>query len=434
VSVEDNVVTFVADKALYLLGDYTLTISDSVADLAGNTLGEETSVAFKVRDGRWSEPTYPFGETVPRLVSAFQRNALGDVVVELEARPALERVYGAVYTASENRWTSATELRAMAAAQYYAYRVAIDDARNAVATWGGYNAAGYGWSRFTDLEGWASAGPLTNFALVTINSENQATAVYSDLSSNYVDKTMNLSDATKASSASLPTAYSSALTMNLTTSLDRPALFATLSTMGSQELTVSWKDGPTWSSPALVATAPEFGSYNVDADDEGNILVVWEDGGEVWSRIYQRNRDEWTRAAFIGGGIEHGIIGACDLTAGNAIVTFNSFDPSPGAWAAIYIAGVGWIEDSLTSIDGTWTGASVGVAISKRGDALLTWHTEAKFRRYIHGNGWQPAVSQERSIDAFSRWNAMAPDGSVLVMSNAPVRNGNYVPWVARFE
>jgi hypothetical protein len=75
-SVDGNTISFAPERKLNLLGTYTFTIDETVADLAGNTLEESASAEFRVRDGRWSEPVFPFG-TVPREVRAFGRNAAG---------------------------------------------------------------------------------------------------------------------------------------------------------------------------------------------------------------------------------------------------------------------------------------------------------------------------------------------------------------------
>ena len=74
-----------AGQASQSTGTYTLTVASSVANLAGNTLAQSESAEFRVRDGRWSAPTFPFGTTVPRVVTQLQRNAAGDAVLGIDS-------------------------------------------------------------------------------------------------------------------------------------------------------------------------------------------------------------------------------------------------------------------------------------------------------------------------------------------------------------
>jgi len=160
-SVDGNVVSFAPSRKLWLLGDYVLTVNDTVADLTGNALGESASVGFRIRDGRWSEPTFPFGP-VASGAGPFQRNSVGDIVVGTMQSGALEL---GVYHAANDQWSTAGEI---ASGESYAefapfFGVAIDPAGRAVAAWTDYTQHG-GWWRTTDGERWIDAGALGDFA------------------------------------------------------------------------------------------------------------------------------------------------------------------------------------------------------------------------------------------------------------------------------
>jgi hypothetical protein len=93
------------------------------------------------------------------------------------------------------------------------------------------------------------------------------------------------------------------------------------------------------------------------------------------------------------------------------------------------------LEDAETRLDGEWTGALIGLSIDARGNVLATWDTDLRARRYIDGVGWQTVERPyDISVNQYYMWAAGAPDGSVLVATNA-IRNGtNYAPWVVHFE
>src|SRR5688572_18605416 len=82
-SVDGDVISFVPERKLNLLGTYVLGIDETIADLEGNTLGESASAEFRVRDGRWSEPEYPFGRAESQAAGYFQRHARGDIVMSI---------------------------------------------------------------------------------------------------------------------------------------------------------------------------------------------------------------------------------------------------------------------------------------------------------------------------------------------------------------
>ncbi len=184
-----------------------------------------------------------------------------------------------------------------------------------------------------------------------------------------------------------------------------------------------------------MASAPDIGTFICDSDEEGNIIVVWTDAGEVWSRVYERARNAWTMPAFVVTVSLDAIPYNLDMTAGSALITINSFDPGPATWAAVYRAGMGWDEESIVKLDEPWTGWAVAVAVDPRGNAIAAWHSDLKYRRYIPGSGWSAASPIQGHVNPYYQWAAGAPDGSaVVVTTDSDEMDNNRVPFAIRFE
>ena len=418
-SVDGNVLTFTPDRRLDLLGTYTLSIARSIADLAGNTLVRGANTGFQVRDGRFSAPTYPFGRILPRNVTRFQHNGSGDVVVGMEQPEDHTAVYGAVYHAAEDRWTTPFTLHSMGGVEYHASGLDIDPARRAVVAWGGIGTAGYGWARFTDDERWIDSGPLYAYAEVTASSEGAATAVsWEGADPDLVIHAQDLVTGTIDPPAPYPTLDSAEFVFPVA-SLGRMALISAEDVSGGQELTVRWQSGVGWAAPESLTRVSYFASFTWDSDEQGNILVVWREDDEISSRFYDHAGNRWLPVDFLGSVPSNVVLGKPDLTAGNAILYFKTPDPDAVGWVAVYEAGVGWIEDSVVELSGGTPGPFVGVSMDAAGNALVVWDTNFRHRRYLHGLGWQPASSLVSiSISRNYVWGAAAPDGSVLVMGN----------------
>ena len=219
-------------------------------------------------------------------------------------------------------------------------------------------------------------------------------------------------------------------------SLDRLALVGTRSTTEQQsavqELYIVWR-GTSWGTPEPIATAPDIPSFALDSDEQGNIIVVWRDTDEIWSRIYERARDAWTAAQFVGTTSTDGIVLTPDITAGNAIVAVNDRTPTGGMWAAVYQSGVGWLQSAITRLDDREL-YSIGLSIDPAGNALAAWGPELRYRRYIAGVGWPAASALDANVDAGVISSAGAPDGSVLVVATDLEANPNGSPLAVRFE
>jgi hypothetical protein len=123
------------------------------------------------------------------------------------------------------------------------------------------------------------------------------------------------------------------------------------------------------------------------------------------------------------------------MAAGNVVVAFNAFDPSPGTWAAVYESGVGWTDESVATLEEDLSGFAVGVSIDRMGQAIAVWNGDLRSRRYVAGEGWQePLRALGTNINQYYIWTASAADGSVVVVSNEIVGDENHAPWAIRFE
>jgi hypothetical protein len=380
---------------------------------------------------------YPFGETVSRWIDKAQRNSYGDVVIGVTRTANPPSVYGAVYSAEDNRWTASEELNGGVAPAFYVYGLAIDRDRRAVVNWCPSTGTSMcDWSRFSGDTWLSGSGPAVDAIAAT--SDGLATGiVWDDALMGYVSRTQDLSTGTfgPAAPTSIPRESWIALPI---ASLGRVALFATRPTASGHEIIVSWKDGNSWGTPEPFASIVEYPSFAADSDEEGNIIFAWTNGDEIWSRIYQRAVDEWTRPLIIATTSPNPILGRPDITAGNAIVTFNTFDPDPSTWAAIYEPGVGWIENAIVRLDSEWTGGSVGATMDPRGNALAVWDPEQsdfQYRRYVAGAGWQARSSTEDRVNPYMLWSAVAPDGTILAAATRSEAIGSgAVPCAKRFE
>jgi len=347
--------------------------------------------------------------------------------------PAGGALSGALYNAANESFTPATDLRSMTGIAFTPFAAAIDPVGRAVLSWSGATA-GYGWSRYTAAGTWVDAGTFTTPAWLAVSSEGQAMAYWAQyFNGPWLTRDLDLSNGSVGPDA--PTTVTDEwVYVQLVSSLERMALLSTGSEEGISDLTVEWKNGSGWSTRQPLATAA-FTSINVDSDEEGNIIVVWSAEGELWSRVYQRAMDTWSPAAFLAAVPPNAIVYRPDMTAGNAVVSFTTGAPDPGTWAAVYQSGVGWVESSIVKLDPAWVAVNgpASVALDAAGNALVFWHSQGKFRRYLAGTGWLAPSSLAASLAA-QVWAVGAADGSVLAVSTEMNAGAVVAPWAARFE
>jgi hypothetical protein len=434
-SVDGSVISFAADRPLDLLGTYTLTLNSEVSDLAGNALAESASAEFQVRDGRWGTPAHPFGTTEARSIQRAKGNTAGDLVAGLVSSPMRDAVYGAVYDATAARWTAATELPQSAAVSQSITGLGIDRDKRAAIAYAGDIQQGADWSRFDGMS-WSAAGQLPRGSAVAVTASGFALAASAD-GLNMQTQTMNLSDGTLGSTEVLSIGSYTFWTRPVA-SLDRLAIIGSRDTPDEQEpgneIFIAWKSA-SWSTPEPIASVPNVEFLASDSDEEGNIIVVWLETDEIWSRFYERARDAWTGPQFVGNTSTYGIVMGVDITAGSAVVAVNGRNPTDGMWAAIYQSGVGWLQSSVARLDDRELNP-IGISIDPAGNALVVWGPELRYRRYVADIGWQAASQLDLNVgDSYSHFaGAGAPDGSFVLVATDFEANPNGVPMAVRFE
>jgi hypothetical protein len=291
------------------------------------------------------------------------------------------------------------------------------------------------WSRFDGLS-WSAAGRIPNDSAVAVTASGFAWASAPINQSQVQVQTIDLSDGALGPTELL--AISDRLVPpKPVASLDRLALIGSRvapDEPGWAEVYVAWK-GASWGTPEPIASVFNVESLAFDSDEEGNIIVVWLETDEIWSRIYERARDAWTGAQFVGNTSTYGIVMGVDITAGSAVVAVNGRNPTDGMWAAIYQSGVGWIQSSIARLDDREL-YSIGLSIDPAGNALAVWGPELRYRRYVAGVGWQATSELDTNgRDSNSYFaGAGAPDGSVVLVATDFEANPNGVPMAIRFE
>jgi hypothetical protein len=258
--VDGNVVEFTPEKKLYLLGDYELTIDETIADLAGNALERGEMAGFKVRDGRWGEPMYPFGETERRVMTQLESNTSGDVIVGTEIWPDRQNVIAGIYHAEDGQWIT----RELPGAASAVGGLGIDLERRAAI---GLNDGG--WFVLGGSGSWTRIESLPSSPYIEVTSGGLAVATYWEPSlPSYVSRVHDLGSATTGSVQQIPRDVTS--TLQIVSSLDRVAILSVRPVSSGEELAVLWKESSGWTTPEPLASAASLGYFNADSDEQGN--------------------------------------------------------------------------------------------------------------------------------------------------------------------
>jgi hypothetical protein len=431
-SVDENVISFVPDRPFYLLGTYTFTLDDTVADLAGNTLEEPASAEFQVRDGRWGAITTPFGRSA-RYLGAFGKNAAGDIILAggQPVEPSTT-LWAAIYSASDNIWTPAESLvRPVATYTPSDWRgVGIDTERRAAVLW--TTNSEHGWYRFSEENGWQDAGSLPAYPSVAVTSGGLATAVaYNSMMANA--RTMNTS--TGELQPVTPVTIGGTQDLRMVASRERVAIFGLGAAAAGEEIDVAWRDPATgWEAADPVASAANIDLWSVSADDQGNIVLFWSETNRIWSRIYEPGEDSWTRPLLVSTtGMYPMALG--EMSQGNVAAALFWDDVAYGAY---YQAGVGWVQSSIVDL-GELGGLvprsgefGVATAIDPRGNAIAVGRIG--YRRYVPGDGWQSPVEHRLDLGQWRLWMAAAPDGTILAVTHDLTGDDELIPQAVRFE
>jgi hypothetical protein len=425
--VDENVISFVPERKLNLLGTYVLGVDETIADLEGNSLRGSGSAEFRVRDGRWSQPEFPLGNSISRTVMDTASNPRGDLIVVIGSTFDQD-AQAAAYDADTGQWSPATQLPGTASG-YLLGPVAIDAVGRGVVSWT-HDFAHHLWHS-TDDGDWDEA-PLGDYSSIAVTSSGLAVAAW--WTPTGVDTLMlNLEDGSQESGGfELPGVLSSPRPI---TSQDRVAIVAvTHSSANGDELWITWKDGSTWNEPERLASAPVLYGPSLDSDEQGNMVVIWREDDRVWSRIYEREHDAWTSELLVAGTATPAVVSSVAMTAGRVLVSLSSSTMVPSTWAAVYQPDVGWSDASFVLLNSRASSGS-HVALDSAGNGIATWTLggDMEFRRYVADIGWQEPSSLTARLRQSYVWAAPEPDGSLTVVANEAVGT-QYAPWVVRFE
>lgn len=412
-SVAESVITFSPDQKLWLSSEYTVSLDATLIDLAGNRLDTATSSTFRVRDGKWTDPTTPLGTDASLNLRVSAGNRAGDLFLGGNDAASPPAAWGAIYDAQSDTWTMPETLASHETLTAYIRGVALGESGAASITWWlGSSSSGGGWHLY-DRDGFGSVAALTNtFNQLTAVSRNNRALLVSQSDSRFVYHTiLDLESGTMGAQEErgdhdetlhslLSTGDDFVLVATHSPEADTYVLNATrhLEALGFQE-------------PEVVASSSVEQLGVISASDElGNVILLWSEALELWSRVYSAESGDWLDAERVTSGAS-ARWNSISMSGGHAVASFYS----DGALSlAYYEAEVGWLDEGIVAI-GPAEGGSV--TLDSRGNALAVWDRSANFRRYVAGDGWQPVESLELTSNPASFGVFTTRDGQITLVA-----------------
>jgi hypothetical protein len=203
----------------------------------------------------------------------------------------------------------------------------------------------------------------------------------------------------------------------------------------------SYVPGNGWGSPEVLGGPLTVLDLQAAADANGNAIVVWEEPGIPYYRLYARRYMPgigWDAAQTIDDNT-----GRCDLpriatdNAGNATAIWQSNDGiSTRVYANRFTVSSSWGTPTLVSTSTSTQAYAPELAINKSGTAMAVWYEDnngtynAYARRYIPGTGWDAVQSIETGTsNAYAVRVAIDDSGSALALWRQPdLYYSRYVP------
>jgi hypothetical protein len=426
--VEDDVVTFMPDAPLLLLGEYTINLK-GVADWSGNRQEEPVTARFRARDGSFGEPTYPFGDEASHALHVAAGNRVGDLIVAGADRSATPRAWASVYHLETDEFTPLELLNDTGTLPAYARGAALNEqGSGAVLWWLGSPNAPSGWSGYTPGLGFADAGRLADgfAALIAVSEDGRAMAVTQNASRFVYSTLLDL----KSGSVDAPFERGDAdETLHRLLGVDRDfVLIATRASDGEFELTAArHRPREGWQKPEVVSSSPiEALDVLALSDEAFNVGILWSEGDELWSCFYAHADGAWRDAERVTSE-PSARWRSLAFSQGRAVASFSSVS---GLSVAYYDLETGWLDDGLLAVGSTESSA---VAIDPRGNALAIWNETGDYRRYVTGRGWQPSETLALELHDGRFAAFAAEDGRVTVLTSDK-RLGGELPVAIRFE
>ncbi len=173
-SAAGNEISFVLNESLSLFAEHQITISQSISDVAGNTLADKISWNFKTNDGQWSTPQLVeisnAGNAInPQVAMDNQGNA---VAVWSQMGNVNKNIWSSFFN-NETGWTDPIRVEFNEIGDADFPQVAIDHQGNVVVVWHQLDESGSRfdiWSnRYQSDKGWGES------ELIEFNDQNIAT-------------------------------------------------------------------------------------------------------------------------------------------------------------------------------------------------------------------------------------------------------------------
>lgn len=441
-----RIATFIPDKRLERLTDYTATVTTAITDLAGIPLDSGRSWSFTTGDGAWVdagliEHNDGGGADKPRIAV----NASGAAVVVWEQNSGSRKDIWANRYLPGPGWAGAELIETNNAGSAYNPQVAVDAGGNAMVVWEQVDAGTTSiWAnRYVVGSGWGgSAVQIENqagnaqFPQVAMDASGNAVVVwqhadstpFNDVCGRTPPPLNNIrgnrygvaggwgSDTqieNQAGNAQFPQVAMDANGNAIAVWQHSDPVIAPidcnllLPTPTDNIRTNRFVAGAWGSDAAIDSGAETAGVPQIAIDSSGNAMVVWpqREGGRyyIWANRYLAGGN-WGGAAKI----ENHSVGDAQLPqiafdgSGNAMAVWQQFDGATNnIWASRYQANAAWGSAELidNSIDDA---IAPRIALEAGGNALAVWQQGANLwsNRYLAGGEWGGAVLIERGNGA----------------------------------
>ena len=417
-----STLTFTPSERLTLLGEYSVTLTSDLTDVAGNPLDGPYDFEFRMADGEWKPVVTLAGGLNPQV--ALDRDGNGVV---------------AWHDSNANLWAAATDnddgfgtpVQLILSTSASEVRVAMLGSRSAVVVWlensrvraSRFN--GSAWSAPTYIDQGAGADSASGLVMAT-NQDGVAVAAWISWEATGSVSTMFASRlTTSAFGVAVPITTTASLAPVLSMSPNGTATLLSVSTTTETDTVwVSRSTGSTWSSPATIDTIPRkdparaavtmaVSQRALVADGEGNLLGVWTiytsgagSDAPVEARYARASATgTWGTPTAFGdrrGGVALG--GAAD---GSAVAIFGE-SLALGVQFLRYTPAAGWAQlNSFGGTPGGRGGVWTSIAADALGNGLAVWSIDGvNASRFVAGaaqSEWSTPATTLAAVGAASQ-------------------------------
>lgn len=412
ITVEQDSIRFEPSSKLDLLGEYVIELEPTLTDWSGNRLESSLRASFRVRDGLWAVRDAPVETETPLSVQISAGNTAGDLFIGGNDGASPPTAWGAVYDSAKRTWTEARRLVGDERLTAILRAAALGEGGVlSVAWWLGSPGSPGGWQRYARgsfAEGPAVARPFQQ--LTAVSRDNRAMLVAQDQSRS-VRVAIWEPDRAVARAELERDDYDETLHALLAVENDFVLIASQSPEAGHHQLSaIRYLDQRGFQAPEQIASSSEEPvSVLAKADDLGNLVILWNQGPDLWARRYSPVQGGWQASERIATGPSSNWK-ALAASGGFAVASYQTQGTS---FVAIYAPERGWLLDDTVSV-----GSADGIALTMdpRGNALAVWNRSGRLLRYVSGVGWQSPsslelISRTDSLGCFS-----ARDGSIALV------------------